>query len=210
MRTKLFQDILEASKSGPGKPELFQSFVPVTDEKVVFSDYDKRAAAGRFIQKPLLIGNNDNEYGLQGTLAKIQGKPYSNQSLLIGNLGYVCSAKIQAQRRKDKGVKAWRYRWMGVFPNQNIADDAGAWHTSEIPHVFGTIVIYQSIAKATDNQLKVSSLMNSAWAAFAKDPETGLSKLGWPLYNEKGIGLSVAILQNFANYKHRELAYPFG
>lgn len=71
LRANLFQDILQASKSGPGKPEIFRRFYLVTDEKVVFSDYDKRAAAGRFIPKPLLIGNNDNDYGLQGTLAKI-------------------------------------------------------------------------------------------------------------------------------------------
>ncbi|TID17911.1 prolyl oligopeptidase (secreted protein) [Venturia nashicola] len=185
MRTKPFQDVLQASKSGPDRPELFRRFYPVTDEKVVFSDYDKRADAGRFVQKPLLIGNNDNEYGLQGTIAKIQGKPYSNQTLLIGNLGYMCSAKVQAQRRMDKGIKAWRYRWMGVFPNQRISHDAGAWHGSEIPHVFGTIVLQQSRAKVTEEQMKVSGLMNSAWATFAKDPETGLSKLGWPLYNEK-------------------------
>lgn len=75
---------------------------------------------------------------------------------------------------------------MSVFRNQRIADDAGAWHGSEIPHVFGTVVLQQSRAKATDDQLKVSGLMSSAWAAFAKDPETRLSKFGWPLYSEKG------------------------
>jgi carboxylesterase type B len=187
MRQKPFGDILQASKSGPSKPELFRRFYPVTDEKVVFSDYDKRAAAGQFVQKPLLIGNNDNEYGLQGTIAKIQGKPYSNKTILYGNLGYICSAKVQAQRRMDKGIHAWRYRWMGVFPDQHIADDAGAWHGSEIPHVFGTIGTgNRSELAVTADQLKVSGVMNSAWAAFAKDPEAGLSKFGWPLYSEKG------------------------
>jgi cholinesterase len=86
----------------------------------------------------------------------------------------------------DKGIYAWRYRWMGVFPNQHIANDAGAWHGSEIPHIFGTIAIRNSKLAPTADQLKVSELMNSAWAAFAKDPEAGLSKLGWPLYNKKG------------------------
>ena len=51
MRTKSYQDILQESKSSPGKTELFRRFYPVTDEKTVFSDYDKRAAAGRFIKK---------------------------------------------------------------------------------------------------------------------------------------------------------------
>jgi cholinesterase len=87
----------------------------------------------------------------------------------------------------DKGVHAWRYRWMGSFPNQRIAKDAGAWHGSEIAHVFGTIGGFSSTVKPVAEQQKVSALMNNAWAAFAKDPESGLLKLGWPLYNEKGM-----------------------
>ncbi|KAF1809651.1 alpha/beta-hydrolase [Eremomyces bilateralis CBS 781.70] len=183
MRTKPFQDILDASKTSPGKPGLFRRFYPVTDEKVVFSDYEKRAATGRFIQKPLLIGNNDNEYGLQSTIAKLQGATMSNTSILLGNLGYQCSARVQAQRRRDNAVHSWRYRWMGVFPNQAIAPDAGAWHGSEISHVFGTLGVFGTVP-ATPEQVQVSKLMNTAWAAFAKSPKYGLLKLGWPLYNE--------------------------
>jgi carboxylesterase type B len=111
----------------------------------------------------------------------------TDRTILVGNLGYQCSARLQAQRRMDKGVHAWRYRWMGTFPNQRIAKDAGAWHGSEIAHVFGTIGGFSSAVKPVAEQQKVSALMNSAWAAFAKDPESGLLKLGWPLYNEKGM-----------------------
>ena len=103
----------------------------------------------------------------------------------FGNLGYQCASRLQAQRRKDKNVHAWRYRWMGVFPNQAIAPDAGAWHGSEIPHVFGNIATNSATVAATAEQLKVSELMNRAWATFAKDPENGLLKFGWPLYDEK-------------------------
>jgi cholinesterase len=55
MRTKPWQDILQASKSSPGKPELFRRFYPVVDEKVVFSNYDKLADAGKFIRKVSLL-----------------------------------------------------------------------------------------------------------------------------------------------------------
>jgi carboxylesterase type B len=51
MKTKHWQDILNATRASTGKPELFRRFYPITDEKVVFSDYEKRAADGRFIQK---------------------------------------------------------------------------------------------------------------------------------------------------------------
>ncbi|KAF1985683.1 alpha/beta-hydrolase [Aulographum hederae CBS 113979] len=36
------------------------------------------------------------------------------------------------------GVPAWRYRYFGQFPNQHLADDSGAWHSSEIAMIFGT------------------------------------------------------------------------
>jgi carboxylesterase type B len=77
---------------------------------------------------------------------------------------------------------------MGVFPNQRISPDAGAWHGSEIAHVFGNADRsgVGSGIKATESQLKVSELMNKAWAAFAKNPEKNLLEMGWPLYNEKG------------------------
>ncbi|KAF2430923.1 alpha/beta-hydrolase [Tothia fuscella] len=187
MQNKSTTEILEATKSSPGRAEIFRRFYPVPDEKVYFSDYDKRAKEGRFIQRPILIGNNDNESGLQALTAKAQGNPMSDEAKLITNLGYQCSARLAAQRRVDKGIEAWRYRWMGVFPNQRISPDAGAWHGSEIAHVFGNAdrSSMGGSVRATENQLKVSELMNKAWGVFAKDPKKGLNGLGWPTYNEK-------------------------
>jgi cholinesterase len=144
--------------------------------------------------KPILIGNNDNESGLQAFAAKAQGNIMSNETKLMTNLGYECSAHVAAQRRIDKGIHAWRYRFMGVFPNQRISPDAGAWHGSEIAHVFGNANRSGLGGKvpATENQLKVSELMNKAWANFAKNPETGLVDIGWPIYNEKGTSIFLA------------------
>jgi carboxylesterase type B len=51
VRTKSTIEILNATMSSPGKADIFRRFYPVVDEKVVFSDYDKRAAAGRFIKR---------------------------------------------------------------------------------------------------------------------------------------------------------------
>jgi hypothetical protein len=41
-------EIVEAAQRSPA---ILTRFSPVIDEKVYFSDYQKRAAAGRFIQK---------------------------------------------------------------------------------------------------------------------------------------------------------------
>jgi carboxylesterase type B len=37
----------------------------------------------------------------------------------------------------------------------------------------------------TAEQKSLTKLMMTAWATFAKDPENGLDRLGWPVYDEK-------------------------
>jgi carboxylesterase type B len=34
----------------------------------------------------------------------------------------------------------------------------------------------------TEEQKKLTKTMMTAWASFAKDPEGGLEKMGWPVY----------------------------
>jgi len=47
------------------------SFWPTIDEKLVFSDYPARDAAGNFIKIPMLIGNTDYEAGYHKTMASV-------------------------------------------------------------------------------------------------------------------------------------------
>jgi cholinesterase len=52
VKTKTMEQIVDATSSGNGKRvDLTMRFVPAVDEKVYFSDYDKRGAAGRFIRR---------------------------------------------------------------------------------------------------------------------------------------------------------------
>ena len=76
-----------------------------------------------------------------------------------------------------------RYRYYGVFPNQEISPKAGAYHSSEIPLLFGTT---EDTGKDTPSETKLARNMRHAWAEFAKDPVNGLVKLGWPVYNQNG------------------------
>jgi carboxylesterase type B len=50
VRTKSTDEILNATRASPGNPALFRRFYPIVDEKVVFSDYDKRAESGKFVK----------------------------------------------------------------------------------------------------------------------------------------------------------------
>jgi len=154
--------------------ELIGSFSPVVDGKTYFNDYDKRRAAGKFIQRPFIAGCNDNEAGLFA----MQGGPRATEAgKKQTNLGYCCGAATAVEGRLAKKIKAWRYRWMAEFPGANNA--TRAWHASEISSVFGLVE-----KTAGKEQTEVSTFMNKAWAEFAKNPE-GLSKLNLPVYSAK-------------------------
>jgi hypothetical protein len=67
-----------------------------------------------------------------------------------------------------------------------VGDGSGAHiEDSEIPHVFG-VTEEMSGGKATADQIAISKVMTNIWATFAKDPDKGLTKLGYPLYDPNG------------------------
>jgi carboxylesterase type B len=55
VQEKSMKDLLNAATGAAGagakRADILRSFSPVVDEKTYFSDYDKRRAAGKFIQK---------------------------------------------------------------------------------------------------------------------------------------------------------------
>jgi carboxylesterase type B len=84
---------------------------------------------------------------------------------------YMCSA------RKNFNVTVWRSRYFGEWPNLNPFPWLHAYHSSDIPMVFGTSDI---LGSDTTTEAATSKYMQNAWAAFARDPHGGLS---WPTYD---------------------------
>ena len=84
------------------------------------------------------------------------------------------------------GIPAWRYLFNATFPNTQPAAalgvNLGAYHSSEIPIVFGTF----PQAGATFQEVELSKFVRGAWAKFAKDPEGGP---GWSKWEGKNLGL---------------------
>jgi len=194
MRSKPWKDVLAAIKPEGSQASLggMGDFGPIPDGKVVFNDYKARAAAGNFIKRPMLVGNNANEIAL---FMVILGQTSGLQSplLSVANGAFSCPSGTAAKARSDNKVKAYRYLYAGEWPNQSIAPNAGAWHGSEIGMVFGSIEYQQTFFGEmtaqkiefpdTPNQKKLSKTMMNAWASFAKDPDNALDKLGWPTYD---------------------------
>jgi carboxylesterase 2 len=75
------------------------------------------------------------------------------------------------------GYTAYRYRFDAAFPSTNIVPDAGAYHSSEIPAVFGTYPLSSEYGTANRQQVQLSAFMQKVWANFANNASAGV---GWP------------------------------
>ncbi|KAI1863818.1 uncharacterized protein JN550_009316 [Neoarthrinium moseri] len=162
--------------------QVAQKFGTISDEKLVFSDYPSRKPAAI----PVVVGHTDFEPGLNRALSTVElaESVWDNQQHNI----WQCPTAQRTAYSVNNGVPTWRYRWFGAFPNTILSNDppSGAYHTSELPILFGTVL--QTVVASTPAENDISSYMRGAWAAFAKDPEKGLLSYsdGWPQYTADG------------------------
>jgi hypothetical protein len=137
----------------------------------------------------MLIGNADYEAGLFKVVGELAGQIYSDDFWNTFNQQvFTCPASARANISIANGVPTWRYRWFGTFPNTNLTYSAlpyiGAYHASELPVLFDNPPSGEGIPPNTDAEIVIGSYLRGAWAAFAKDPVTGLGKgnYSWPYY----------------------------
>jgi len=120
-----------------------------------------------------------NDYiGSNPTVAMVKGMAYA-----LGDSMFVCGSAQAAKARRDQKVPVWRYRWMATWNNTAITPNMGAYHSSEIPIVFGATQLKRGATPDTPEESKFIKNVMTAWATFAKDPDKGLERLGWPQYN---------------------------
>ncbi|KAE9370855.1 alpha/beta-hydrolase [Stipitochalara longipes BDJ] len=164
------------------------AFWPTVDETVVFSDYPTLAAEGKFIKVPLLVGNTDNEAGFFEAIATIFGLHESEDFWDEFNLRqFVCPSAVRANFSISAHLPTWRYRYFGSFPDLQIQTnpDSGAYHASELNLLFDTLPPsgIPGIPPSTKVEVQWGNYIRRAWTTFAKDPEKGLKKFGWPTWN---------------------------
>ncbi|KAF2669097.1 alpha/beta-hydrolase [Microthyrium microscopicum] len=176
LQEKSVDQVLDATE-GIGGTSQVGVWGPKYDDKTVMSDIADRRKKGNFVKRPILVGNVNNEAGLK-----------TNTSASRQNM-FGCPAGMAAKARRDAGVPAWRYLYQAEWPNNQLYSDPvkaaqvhGAWHGSELALLFGTT---ERKGKGPDTPAEkvLARKMRDAWAAFAKDPDHGLEKLGWPLYD---------------------------
>jgi cholinesterase len=177
MRKQNYTAILKAIPTSSGTSSILGSFGPTVDDTVVFSNYSQRTPA----KVPMLLGNNNYEAGLFRTEFALDGIFFSDAFWNDFDLQeFTCPAGIRANASVSAGNPTWRYRYFGVFPDLEVSSEAGTWHAAELPILFDTV---PATPPPTQAEISIANYMRGAWAAFAKDPQHGLSNYGWPTYN---------------------------
>ncbi|KFX98253.1 hypothetical protein V490_02403 [Pseudogymnoascus sp. VKM F-3557] len=163
-------------------------FWPTVDEKIVFSDYPARLAAGKFAKLPLLIGNTDYEAGYHRTMAAVFGLFLSEAEWDGFNLvSFTCPAASRAAASVAAGQPTFRYRYFGDFPELALTTKppSRAYHASEVLPIFGTVES-MGVEKVSGDLVRLGIYLRGMMGMFARDPKEGLVKYGWPKYSLEG------------------------
>lgn len=158
-------------------------FNPVNDERTKFANTTARIIAGNFSKKPAIIGTNVNE----GEAFLPYNRTYGPDKTIADSLTlayFLCPAVKTTQDRYAASTSTFRFLYGGNFTNISPQWWEGAYHSAELPLIFGT----HNIAREASSrfQYQVSEKMQDYWLAFARDPTKGLPKLGWNSYNPEG------------------------
>jgi carboxylesterase type B len=68
-------------------------------------------------------------------------------------------------------LATWRYLFNATYPTVSVPTGSGAFHTSELPFIFGNVARIQS--QVSTEAVTLSKTMQTAWADFAKNPLAG-------------------------------------
>jgi len=177
------------------------SFAPVVDDVTVFSDPLNRIRTGLIARVPFIIGNMQNvgsvfalgqtdlsafltvTFAGLATAAEVRPLyPGLNDSLIISEIikdtAFLCPAELWSGAAVGAGVaNVFRYTYGAVFADLQLFPGAGAWHSSELPEVFGTFIP----ATATAAEATLSHTMQTLVANFVKNPTVAPAP-NWPKY----------------------------
>jgi acetylcholinesterase len=174
------ENFLQYWGDGSKSPSL--SFNPTIDNRTKFDNYTARALAGNYTKVPAIIGTNANE-GVSLISYNPAGVNMSFANTTTLGL-FLCAADQTTTNRYNSGSITYRYLYAGNFSNIAPRSWEGAYHSSELPLIFGTSQIVRGADTAFETEL--SQTMQDFWLAFAQDPMNGLPKVGWPQYRPGG------------------------
>ncbi|KAK2598765.1 hypothetical protein N8I77_012153 [Diaporthe amygdali] len=160
------------------------SFSPVVDEKLVFSNWSERALTGSIAKIPAILGTNKDE----GAFTPYDPTDPAQVAVFNQTLQgvFLCPAVMSTKIRAAAGLETYRYRYSGNFSNISPTTWLGAYHSSELPLLMGTHPNFRG--NSTPEEYALSTFMQDAWVAFARDDGAALEALGWPRYDNSTAG----------------------
>ncbi|KAM3065381.1 hypothetical protein ACMFMF_011105 [Clarireedia jacksonii] len=162
------------------------SFNPAVDNTIFFSNYTSRLLAGNISSKPVIYGFNDIDSISLDPFPSDPLKEGANRTLADSHFlsRYICTTSAISRQRTEIGLKTYRFQYRGNFSNIAPLPWLGAYHSAELPLVFGTSGDFRG--EDTPLEKETSLAMQRAWMAFARSPENGLEKTGWRDSSEQG------------------------
>ncbi|SCO40515.1 related to triacylglycerol lipase V precursor [Fusarium fujikuroi] len=134
--------------------------------------------------KTLAPGISDFQVSLLKFLYPIGSPGINNEfdqvTRMATEIGMQCPIRYVAEDFAEVDIKTWRYIYNASFSNTEIFKGSGAYHSAEIPTLFGTF----PEKDATEFQEKLSREMQKAWGKFIRDPTNGP---GWEQISNIGV-----------------------
>ncbi|KAF4554546.1 Carboxylesterase-like protein 20 [Elsinoe fawcettii] len=174
-------DLLESTysryNSTPGL-----TFTPLYDNKTAFQNTTDRALRGLVAKIPGIIGSNTNEGA--GFVAFTESGPGDTALKAATQNTIACPVAAEVKNRQLAGLSTYRYQYAGNFTNVSPVSWFGAYHSSELPLLFGTHFQYRG--QSTFFEYQVSHFMEELWLSLVANPAAGpkiANGFVWPLYN---------------------------
>lgn len=91
-------------------------YAPTTDNETEFANYTTLGKEGKFIQRPRLTGNNDDEACLYTERGQF---PLSEDPMITEGI-FTCPIAWGAIFRVSANLPTWKYRWFGKFASSAL------------------------------------------------------------------------------------------
>ncbi|KAK0726631.1 Alpha/Beta hydrolase protein [Apiosordaria backusii] len=175
-----------------GKPWIY--FTAVVDNYTVFGNYTEKAIKGEILKVPTIIGTNAND-GIPFVPLTAEGVDASIEAATTAGL-FFCPAVQASALRIAAGVPVYRYFYTGNFTNVSPATFMGAYHSAELPLLFGTDSLFRGLS--TPEEEACSHVMQTSWVALAEGGQAGLDATGWPRYDD----LDTRLVREFGQFEN--------
>lgn len=173
-------------------------FWPIPDNKTLPYNFTDRTRNGQGPSIPGIIGTNAQD----GTPFAPYNPSGPNTTLaeLARLTTFFCPSTYAIHLRQQAGLDTFSYFYAGNFSNISPAPWLGAYHSSELPLIFGTHPDFRG--ESTEFEWETSRAMQEAWVAFAAAGAEGLMGTGWQEYGQLGED----VVRNFGNASTGEAA----